>query len=464
MQIRTRLTVQFTGLVALIMLISYLAIYYFSAQYRESQYYDRLRDKARTTADLLIRVDAVSKELLRIIDKNKKDLLYKEKVTVYNYLNENIYSSNDTIEFNTTPAMLNVIRLEGEQHWRMKNPLAPNEEFEIIGLQYTDRFNRFVVTAGGIDRFGYGKLGNLRNILYVSFVLILAVVALSGWLYAGRSLRPISRIVDQVNTISPSKLDTRLDEGNRKDEIARLSATFNQMLNRIDTTFQLQKAFVANASHELKNPLTVISSQLEVVLMRDRTPEEYRKTLASVLEDIRELNEVSIQLLELARLNNDEVKVDFKPLRVDELIWLCKDDLLTRRPDYKIIFTPELPEEERQLIVLGNEPLLKTAFSNLMENACKFSPGHEANVTLRTMGSRVSIEFKDNGIGISENDLPFIFQPFYRGNNAKFISGHGIGLPLVEKIVKLHNAQISASSLQGKGSVFTIIIPSASIL
>lgn len=457
MQIRTRLTLQFAGIVAVIVLISHLAIYFFSAQYRENQFYDRLRDKANTTAELLIKVDAVSVELLRIIDANKKDLLPQENVTVYNYLNEVVYTNNESVDFGSEEDFLNKIRLEGEQRQQQG-------DVELIGVQYVDKFNRFVVTASAIDRYGLNKLQNLRHILMVSFALILGIVAIAGWVYAGRALRPINNIVNKVNTISATNLGTRLDEGNRTDEIARLSATFNGMLNRIETTFQLQKTFVANASHEMKNPLTVITSQVEVVLLRERTPEEYRQTLSSVLEDVRRLNQVSLRLLDLARLNSDEIKVDFKPVRIDDLIWKCKEELSEKNPDYKIVFTPQLPEEERQLVVLANEYLLSTAFINLMDNACKFSPDREVHVTLETRGSRSILQFRDNGVGISEADLPYIFEPFYRGSNTVAISGHGIGLSLVEKILKIHKTQISVTSKLQQGTTFTLTIPSASLL
>lgn len=454
MQIRTRLTLQFVAIVALISLASHLAIYYFSAQYRENQFYGRLRDKAETAAELLIRVDAVSLEVLKIIDKNKKDVLYKEDVVVYNDLGRIVYNSNDSIHLGAQPDMQNKIRAEGEQHWT-------SGDFELIGIPYTYKTNHFVVTAGAIDRFGNKKMENLRTILLTSFFFSLVIVAWSGWIYAGRSLRPISRIIDQVDTISATNLGTRIDEGNKTDEIARLSATFNKMLARIETTFQLQKAFVANASHEMKNPLAIITSQTEITLRRERTPEEYRKTLMSILEDVRNLNHVSLRLLDLARLSSDEIKTEFTPIRVDELLWQCREELLRKHPDYKINFTLELPEDPRQLVVMGNAHLVKTTFSNLIENGCKFSPQKEVWVSLTTAGDSVEIRFKDEGIGISANDLPFIFEPFYRGENTVTISGHGIGLSLVEKIVRLHKAELSVSSQQEKGTVFTLTIPSA---
>lgn len=457
MRIRTRLTLQFVAIVAIIVLISHVAIYFFSSQYRENQFYNRLRDKAITTAELLIKVDAVSAELLKIIDKNKKDLLFQENITVYNDENNIVYTNNEAKDFGDSKEFLDRIRIHGEQ-------LAANGEVELVGIKYIDDNNEFVVTASAIDKFGLQKLQNLRSILIISFLLILFIVAWTGWIYAGRALRPISKIVQQVNTISATSLGTRLDEGDKKDEITQLSATFNEMLNRIETTFQLQKTFVANASHELKNPLTIITSQVEVVLLRERTPEEYRQTLSSVLEDVRRLNEVSLRLLDLARLSSDETKIDFKSIRLDELIWKCKEDLSEKHPDYKIIFTPELPEEERQLNVLANEYLLSTAFMNIMDNACKFSEEKEVQIHMQTRGSRSMIQFRDRGRGISETDLPFIFEPFYRSASVVAVPGHGIGLSLVSKILKFHKAQIEVSSQLTIGTTFTITIPSASLL
>lgn len=457
MQIRSRLTLQFVGIVAVIVLFSHIAIFYFSAQYRENQFYDRLRDKANTTAELLIKVDAVSAELLRIIDSTKKDLLYEENVTVFNSKNEVLYTNNDTLDYGSDIAFLDAVRLEGEQHDQIG-------DVEIIGVPYNDKFNRFVVTASAIDKYGIKKLHNLRNILIISFFLMLGIVAISGWIYAGRALRPIIDIVNKVNTISAKNLNTRLDEGNRRDEIARLSATFNEMLNRIETTFQMQKTFVANASHEIKNPLTVITSQVEVILLRERTPDEYRQTLISVLDDVKRLNQVSMRLLDLARLSSDEIKVDFKPIRIDEVLWQCKKELMIKHPEYKVVFTPELPEEERQLVVLGNEYLLSTAFLNIMDNSCKFSADKEVLVTLETRGSRSIIKFMDRGLGISEADQPFVFEPFYRGSNTVSIKGHGIGLSLVEKIMKIHKAQIEMTSKTDSGTTFTVTVPSASVM
>src|SRR5882757_1326436 len=147
MKIRTRLTIQFVGIVGLILLISYFVTYFFSAKYRENHFYDGLRKKANTTGELLIKANGGSPSLLKIIDKNKKDLLTGENITVYNSKNEQLYTNNDSFSFDTTNNFLNRIRTEGEIKWHEGN-------HTVIGINYGDKQNGIVITAGAIDSFG----------------------------------------------------------------------------------------------------------------------------------------------------------------------------------------------------------------------------------------------------------------------------------------------------------------------
>lgn len=457
MQIRTKLTLQFILIVASILLFSLFAIYYFSEKYRQGEFYNILKNKAITTADLLIKVQEVDSSLLKIIDKSKKDVLYYENISVYNFRNEEIYTNNDAINFsvllNDFPETLNQIRLYGEKHFSAG-------EMEIIGLPYIDRFNRFVVVAGAIDRYGLENIKNLKNILAVVFFIVLMAVGIAGWVYAGRALKPISAVVNEVDKISGTNLSLRLNERNHRDEIGRLSSTFNKMLNRIESAFKTQKTFVANASHELRNPLTKITSQLEVSLLKERTVQEYKTLISSVLDDIKNLNEISHRLLQLAKISSIQEDLKFSPLRIDDLIWEAKTEFLLQHSGCKVnFFLDKLPEDETKLTIRGNAPFLKTCFMNLMENACKFSPDKTVTVKLFCRPQQIILLFEDKGTGIDENDLPHIFEPFYRSKNSADTIGYGIGLSLVEKITLLHRAQIKADSRVNTGTIFTLTFP-----
>ena len=454
MNIRTRLTLQFAGIVAVIVLLSHISIYYFSSQYRSAQFQTRLREKANTTADLLINVDDISAELLRIIDRNKKDLLFQENVKVYNFRNQVLYTNNSKDDFGSDPEFLNKVRSTGEQ-------ILVKDQVELVAVLYNDDYNKYVITASAIDTYGLRKLGNLMEILTASFILIMIIVIVSGWIYAGRALRPISKMVNKVNDISASNLDVRLDQGNGKDEISRLAGTFNKMLDRIEGSFRMQKMFVANASHEIKNPLTVITSQVEVALLRERTTEEYKNTLTSVLEDVRRLNRFSKRLLDLARIDADALNAEFVPLRIDELIWKCLEDMRRNHPEYILNFIPELPEAEEKLIVNGSADLLTIALVNIIDNGCKFSPDHKVTLSLRADATGCYFSCSDNGSGIPQDELPMIFEPFYRGKTTVGVPGHGIGLSLVHRIVNLHGGTIKIESPQGNGTIVKVFVPNA---
>jgi signal transduction histidine kinase len=200
-------------------------------------------------------------------------------------------------------------------------------------------------------------------------------------------------------------LKKRVDEGNRKDEIAQLAITFNQMLDRIESAFETQRSFVSNASHEMRTPLTSITGQLEVALLGNRDTAEYESTLRSVLDDIRNLNKLTNGLLEIAQASMDITEMRQRNFRVDELLWQARNEVMKRNPAYDVqINITNFPDDENELIVSGVEPLFKTAITNLMENACKFSDDKRVSVTFSVVENHAYLKFKDNGIGISAGD------------------------------------------------------------
>ncbi len=151
--------------------------------------------------------------------------------------------------------------------------------------------------------FDQVHLDNLTQILILVFLISITLVAIGGWFFARQALAPVSRIMNQVDALLPTDMSHRLETNNQHDELSRLVITFNKLLDRIQQVFGLQKMFLSNISHELKNPLNVIVSQVEVTLHKERTEEEYEATLSSVLSDVQELNDVADKLMQMARIN-----------------------------------------------------------------------------------------------------------------------------------------------------------------
>ncbi len=452
MQIRTRLTLQFTLLVSTIVLMAFISIYYFTSQFSEREFYRRLKEKAITSAILLIKVEGVDSALLQIIDRAKRDNLYKETIRIYDHENKEIYFSGDTTRFLNLGSFIDVRRL-GEQRIHKHN-------FDVIGVLFRDKGFDYVVVAAAVDINGAARLLDLQTLLTISYLIVIAVVFISGWIYSGRALKPIKRIMDEVKGISPQNLDQRLKESPYEDEMGKLILIFNELLGRIAKAFQLQKMFVSNVSHELKNPLTNITSQLEVTLLKERSKEEYIQTIESVLEDIRGLNQLSNSLLELARLTREQDSFTMTRVRLDEVIWDVRDFVSSIDPIYRVeVSIHEMPEDENKLTVLGNPYLLKIAFQNIVENACKFSPDNAAKIMLTLVKNELVVDVSDQGPGIEKKDINNVFEPFFRTDATSKIKGYGIGLSLSHRILSIHKGRIELYSSPGKGTMVRVSLP-----
>ncbi len=237
-------------------------------------------------------------------------------------------------------------------------------------------------------------------------LISLMLFFIAGWFYSGRALKPISDVVKKVEDISITSLNLRVPEGNGIDEIGRLARTFNKMLERLETSFAMQKDFIANASHELRTPLTSINGQLEVLMMKDRSTIEYKSALTSVLEDIKSLIDLSNRLLLIARTSAESpVNLD-KKIRIDEILWQAQEEISKFNRDFRInISIDNSLTDSDQMTVVGDEYLLKVAVSNIIENACKYSSDHSVNIKFEHSEKCIEVIFEDKGIGISEEDM-----------------------------------------------------------
>ncbi len=451
MQIRSRLTLQFSLLVSAIIFIAFISIYFFSERHGEDEFYKRLKEKAITSAILLLKIEKVDSALLKTIDLSKHDVLYGENISVFNDENKEIYTNNDTIQFDALPLMLQKIREKGEQK-------IAQGRYDIIGILFKDKSHRYVILAGAVDVEGQARLLDLRRLLISLFLIMVAIVALAGLVFSGRALKPIKEVMNEAQSISSVDLSQRLNGGEKSDEIGKLISIFNNLLGRIENAFNLQKTFVTNVSHELKNPLTKITSQLEVTLLKERSQVEYMGIMQSVLDDIKELNHLSTSLLDLASLNQDNMTFNTSRLRIDEILWEVRESVQELNSNYKVdIHTVVMPENEEDLYLDANPYLLKTALQNLIENACKFSDDMMATVSLICSKGELEIRIFDKGPGIEKKELHNIFQPFYRADNTSKIKGHGIGLSLSQRIISIHNGAIEIDSTFGEGTQVTVV-------
>ena len=263
---------------------------------------------------------------------------------------------------------------------------------------------------------------------------------------------------DEVNKITATNLDLRLSEKHNKDELGALAQTFNQMLDRLEDSFDAQKMFVSNISHELRTPLAAIIAELELALEKEYSTPYYLQTIGNALSDSKKLVRLSDSLLDFAKASYDPLEIVFKEVRIDEVILDACQKLQRKNKEYKFNFIiDESIEEDTMLAMKANPYLLEVAVSNVLENACKYSDDHQCTITISKVDHKLSVTFKDNGFGISSEDMQHIFEPFYRGEHKTSLEGNGIGLPLTHKIITLHKGVLSLTSIVDKGSVFTMV-------
>jgi signal transduction histidine kinase len=455
MKIKYRIAVLFTLVVSFILLLLCASIFYFSNLKRAFSFRERIKNRAITTVSLLFKVSGINPNLLRRIDEITQISLDQKSFQIFNSAGNIIYSYADE---NVTPVPINAnIRLKAKE----KGTYFFNYEGrDVVAVNYTDGDNSYIVVGAAFDKDGFQKLDELKLILLFSFIIGVLITFLSGLFFSERIVHPIQKITKEVKEISSQNLSRRIELQEPKDELYQLSYTFNVLMNRLQESFEIQRRFIANASHELSTPLTAISSQLEITIQNERTADEYKAVISSVYDDVKNLNQLTRSLLEIAKASGTSDGIELSLVRIDELLMRLPVELRKTNAAYNVqLHFDTFPENEDKLLVFGNNDLLFSATKNIVTNACKYSPDHTANVSLSFSDYELYIIVKDNGPGISQKDLDLTFQPFYRGEEAENKHGFGLGLPLALRIIKMHKGNITIKSTVGQGSQFTIVLP-----
>jgi signal transduction histidine kinase len=297
-------------------------------------------------------------------------------------------------------------------------------------------------------------------VLSISLLAAILLTAWVGFLFSKKLLSPISRIIHEVNDISSHNLSQRLHTGSGRDELSQLSNTFNELLERLQKSFEIQKRFISNASHELSTPLTAMSSQLEVTLQKDRDNAEYQRVLLSINEDVMQMRQLTKSLLEIAKadiLGN----IALSEIRIDELLMKLNSEIELINSSYRVeLHFGEFPDDEKECVVFGNMELLHSAIKNIIENGCKYSSDQCSRVNLFYASQQIYINVTNKGNVISAEEIQKIFQPFHRGSNAKNYKGFGLGLALAKGIIGIHKGTLNVRSGLSEGTIFEIAIPS----
>jgi two-component system, OmpR family, sensor histidine kinase ArlS len=436
---------------AILLLLSFTVLYFYSLQ-RKEVFHKRLQSRVDYNDQLLSIFGDSAKSVLDRVNSSSTTVLPQKSIGIFDLHGKPVYQyhSDGAEDIVITPEIISDAMVNGHKMFTIGRR-------EAVAFYHHEPGKPVIIGIAAYDEDGWNRLRQLRQIFAFSLIAGILVVFVVGYIFSNQLLYPLTTMISEVDDISSQNLSTRIHTSKNQDELNRLASTFNNLLDRLQESFTTQRRFISNASHELSTPLTSISSQLQVTLHRERTPEEYRQVMQSVLEDVQQMLQLTKSLLEIAKAGSHGT-IELNEVRIDELMFKVIPDVHRLNPDYKAELNFEqLPNDEKDMLVFGNSDLLYISFKNIIENGCKFSDDHTSLINIAFNAKEILIDVINKGEVIKETDQ--IFQPFYRSDSARNKPGFGLGLTLARHIVALHKGTIKVNSDDTLGTKFTVVLP-----
>lgn len=444
MKLRHKLALTFGLLTIGVLMVFGLIVYYFESEHRKDEFFNRLRNRVEITEKMVLEKNSFTPEAYEKIREQFLNKLPEETEEVVPM----VPGWHSQLSVSCPEGFLEELENQEEAFFTENNRQGAGRVFHLEGGNY-------VVIITATDQAGLELLSNLKRLLLITLCIAVLITFLFSYLASKAILHPVSATIREANTISANNLNYRLPVSDKDDELGQLALAFNRMLERIEQTFQSQRRFVADASHEIRNPLTSILGEAELALEKERTPEEYRLALTQIYQEADRLNTLVNNLLQLSVITNSATDVKKEKVPAQELLQEAVSIFSRQHPGCAI-----KTEISTRQTVQVNRNLMVNAILNLLDNALKFSDNSEIRVNLSEGEQAVLISISDRGIGIPEQDLPRIRQPFFRSENVRQIPGTGIGIPLTLRIVELHEGSLHITSALNKGTTVTLQIPS----
>ncbi len=449
MKIRDRFTLISSLTFSVVFVIASLITYFSFYSYSEKIVYNELQKTCLLTGIFYLEKDELPENQHLIIGQQFRENSLEIITRVYDEKNQIVYGDK-TLDNNINQSKLDYVRKNRKLSFKSKHHFY-------FGSYYHDNQGDFVVFVKKNDTDFKTMTDRLLIIMILVLISGLISIYIVSRVLSNLAYAPIKNIINQVNEIQATSLDRQIVSPNSKDDIQELIESYNNLLKRLSDTFIIQKNFINYVSHEFKTPLTAISGNLEVFAQKDRSSAEYKEMSEKVLENVYQIEDTMNTLMMLSGLReNMELNEIF---RVDELVWDINDQLSA---SYHLKGQIQIALEvlnDKLLSIKGNSNEIKIALFNIIENAVKYSAGNPIKISLSEHNQQLKIVIEDQGKGISEEDLQFIKQTFYRGKNVSDIKGSGIGLPLANVIFKQNNIEFTIASKKDSGTTVTLVFP-----
>lgn len=448
MSIAKKITLLFAILSAIIISLLSGFVWYFSNEFAFEDFYKRLEARVNIAAQIKLSDDENNSVYAKMRNQYLERLSSEKELII-----EGSQLEKAKVELKIPETFFDKINAGKMARYRKENHFYAGKLFKSNNKNY-------IVIIAASDPFGFRELKGLQKILIAGFFLSILLSFVVGWKFSNYMLDPLRKVIKSVKKIKAENLHLRLDVKESGDEMSELAQTFNNMLNRLETAFETQNNFISNASHELRTPLTIISGEVELALKAGDGNARQNQALTKIKDEAERLEHILTSLLGLAQSGFNGKVQPREEVRMDELIWEIKESVNQVHPESLIeIDFSKLPADEAHLTLKANKNLIKLAITNIVSNACKYSNHKTVQITLESNGHLLSVAVTDQGIGIPQDDIQHIFEPFYRASNTSNFKGYGIGLPLSLNIIRLHRGSIAIQSQETIGTTIKVILP-----
>jgi signal transduction histidine kinase len=442
LKLRHRLALGFTLSFTVVTAAAFIAIYGITEHDRREAFYRRLSNKTISSFKILLEVNQISADMMQVYDKNVVSSLQDLEMFLFDTQGNILYQvKRGTDEAAPYPPEVLEQLKQGEKKVEM---VYGNKE--LMGMPFVLNDKTYYGIAFASDTMGKEKTHFLGYLLFGTFLAIELLVIITSFYLSKLITKPVTRLTEDIDKISPEDLSIRIQQPSSTDEVAFLARRFNELLNRVESAFKFQYHFMHHVSHELKTPLAVMIANAEKAMSMDNK-DDLHKSLEFQKNAMMELSHIINAMIDVSKTEHQLQDILTERIRIDELLFECMDELPLLYGKAQIDFNMgDDIDSSSKLMVKGSTRMLKIALMNLLKNASYYYDNKKITVELASADNTICLNILNSGNTIPPDEQPQLFRHLFRGQNGRHVKGFGLGLVLVQRIAVLHHGSIEYST------------------
>ncbi|MGA9211234.1 ATP-binding protein [Kaistella sp.] len=448
-KIALNLSIAFSLLFGIVMSVIYISF----NSFRREEFKERFVKRLDFTTSFISQSGGFNEKDPIVFSETADNIMLNENIIIFDANKQLLYSTVKDQNVSWDKSLLDRLDLQ-------KTIYTEDTKPEIYAALRNVQGKNYYIITSAMDASGQSKLAYLKYLLIFSYLLSIALIWFFSYYIIGKFLQPLEKLKKEISEVTAHKLTTQIPVKASNDEIGVLAQSFNTMIVRLNDVFQSQKDFTASASHEIRTPLTRMAFQLENLKKSEQHSPKTLSVLSQISKEIYQLSDLTNSLLVLTKFDKENIQTIYDEVRIDEVIFDAYGKVEKNFPNLKMDFQiSEHNMENAQLTIQGVKSLLEIVFINLFKNAALYGDNDRVDVAIDESSSALTINILSFGDLISADEQNRLFDPFMRGSNSHKISGSGLGLKIVKRILEYHKATITYHGASTNQNIFTIIFP-----